>query len=103
MKTSQISIVDLSKKLDVSASQIYKWNREGISLNCKHYLQLKEILPELEPKEILLTKQGKEDGRCKAGRKKLKAIPLNEITTQHTESQHKSALFPTIHINNKTT
>ena len=103
MKLGQISIVDLSKKLDVPVPQIYKWNREGISINCKHYLKLKKMFPDLEPKEILLTKQGKEDERYKAGRKKKDAIPLTDTFPKYREPKHNSTLFPTIYINNKTT
>ena len=103
MKQHRISMTDLSKQLDISVSQIYKWNREGISLNCKHYLAIKQILPELEPKEILLTKDGKEDGRYKAGRKKKTAIKINQDPGKKEEPQLKSTLFPTIHFNNKTT
>ena len=102
MKKHRISTIDLSKLLDVNVSQIYKWNREGISINCKHYLKLKQILPELEPKEVLLTKSGKEDGRYRAGRKRKNKIETDE-QTMTTENPHKSVLFPTIHLNNKTT
>ena len=102
MKMSGISTIDLSKTLDVSVSQIYKWNREGISINCKHYLALKKILPELEPKEVLLTKSGKEDGRYRAGRKRKSAVEINEKPST-PENPHKSVLFPNIHLTNKTT
>lgn len=95
--------MDIAKHLDVSISQIYKWNRDGISVNCKHYLALKELLPELEPKEILLTKYGKEDQRFRAGRKKKEAISINQSNRKTEEPHYQSALFPTIHINNKTT
>lgn len=104
MKIHGKTVIDLSKELDVSASQIYKWNREGISINCKHYLKLKEVIPQVIPKEITVTSEGKEDGRIRAGRKR-KELNLTTISQNDSnpEKEFASTLFPKITIRNKTT
>ena len=102
MKSQGLTIIDLAKDLDVSVSQIYKWNREGISINCKHYRNLKRLIPQVTPKEITLTKNGEEDGRVRSGRDKNKFTPVQE-TNSYQEEDFQSTLFPKIVIRNKTT
>ena len=102
MTNQGLSITDLAKELDVSVSQIYKWNREGISINCKHYLALKRLIPQVIPKEITVTKAGEEDGRVRSGRSKKKYT--DELENGNSpEKEFKSVLFPKIIIKNKTT
>ena len=104
MKSQKITMDHLAKELDVTHSQIYKWNREGISINCKHYLKLKTIIPELQPKEITITKYGKEDTRFKAGRPRKHTLVLTEVDSEPpTETEFTSDIFPRIKIKNKTT
>ena len=104
MKIHGKTVTDLAKELDVSASQIYKWNREGISINCKHYLHLKQLIPQVIPKEITVTLAGKEDGRIRAGRKRKELNPTTiPKNNNDPEKEFISTLFPKITIRNKTT
>lgn len=100
MKMRNITVKELASTLDVSTSQIYKWNREGISRHNPHFYKLKEILPEVQPKEPLLTKQGEEDQRYRAGRKRIKST-LSITDSETKEKEFESALFPKIHIDKK--
>ena len=103
MMKQNITVRELANILDVSVSQIYKWNREGISKYNPHYKKLKEILPEIQPKIQKTKKNGEEDGRYRSGRKRNKLILENITTPQNTEKEFESVLFPKIHINKKTT
>lgn len=89
---------DLAKKLDISVSQIYNWNRNGISRHNPHFRKLKQILPEIQPKEERITKKGEEDQRYKAGRKKKKLNLTDTDLSNYKEPERKSDLFPKIYI-----
>lgn len=105
MRMNEVSIKELANTLDVSTSQIYKWNREGISKYNPHFKKIKEIFPEIQPKQQLIKKNGEEDGRYRSGRKKQQRLTLNkeEIIEFSKEKEFKSTLFPKININKKTT
>lgn len=103
IKKQGLSTIDLAKKLDVSTAQIYQWNKNGISVKNKHYKKLKELIPELKPKETTLTKTGEEDQRFKAGRTKKTLNLSNANMNPHTEKEFESTLFPKITIRTKTT
>ncbi len=101
MKQRQLTIADISNKLDISASQIYYWNKHGISKNNKHFYKLKELIPEIVPKEEKLTLNGEVDNRYKAGRQK-KKLNLTETDLRASpEKEFKSSLFPKVYIKNK--
>jgi len=99
MKIHDITVNELATKLDVATSQIYRWNKKGISQHNPHFKQLKEILPEVKPKEKTLTKNGKEDSRYKAGRKKKKLILTETNIKESEKKEFKSKVFPKIYIN----
>ena len=103
MMKRNLTVRDLADILDVSVSQIYKWDREGISKYNPHYTKLKTILPEVQPKVQKTKKNGEEDGRYRSGRKRNKLVLKDSVTPQNTEKEFESALFPKIHINKKTT
>lgn len=53
--------VDVARKLNCDTSQIYKWNKNGISQDNPYFDELKEMFPELKSK-----------GPNKSGRKGVK-------------------------------
>lgn len=103
MEKHNLTVSDLAKKLDVSASQIYKWRKEGISVNNKYFYKLREILPEIVPKEVTLKKNGEEDQRFKSGRtqKQIDLTVLPEDNVSIEEKEFKSSLFPRIRFKTK--
>lgn len=101
IKKNEISPLQLAQKLDISVTQVYTWNRKGISKHNPHFYKLKEILPEVQPKEELLKKNGEEDGRYRCGRKR-KQLSLSETDlSESQETEFESTLFPKIHMNRK--
>jgi hypothetical protein len=104
MKKRNITTAELAKRLDVSVPQIYKWNRAGIDSENKHFHKLKEIIPEVQPKEPKITKRGEKDQRIKAGRPRKKTLTLtNSEMPDYREKEFKSAIFPKLYIKDKTT
>ena len=95
-----MTISQLAKVLDVSVSQIYNWNRNGISKHNPHFRKLKEILPEVQPKEERLTKYGEEDKRYNSGRKK-KQLHLTDTNQPGYKEPERQSIFPKIYINQK--
>ena len=103
MKTKDITPAEISKQLDISVAQIYRWNKEGISQHNPHFYKLKEIIPEIQPKENRITRKGEEDRRAQIKRNK-KQLTLTETNKEtYKEPEFNSTLFPKIHINKKTT
>lgn len=51
LKAKGLKPVDVAIRLDCPTSNIYIWNKYGISQFNPHYDALKEIFPELEPKD----------------------------------------------------
>lgn len=101
MKIHGLTVADLAKALDISISQVYTWNRKGISKHNPHFKKLKQLIPEVQPKEELVTKDGKEDLRYKAGRKK-KQLKLTETDLpSYQEKKRRSAIFPKIYMTTK--
>ena len=49
LKEKGMKPVDLALILDVPVSNIYRWNKEGISEQSRYYEKIKKILPALEP------------------------------------------------------
>ena len=97
MKEKKISTSDLAKELDISVSQIYKWNKEGISRNNKYFNKLQELLPGLQPKETPLRTNGTEDRRYNSGKKKKTSLYLKDTSIETPEEQaFQSTLFPKI-------
>ena len=96
MRCRKISTAQLAKLLDVSVSQIYTWNRKGISKNNKHFRKLKELIPEVQPKEERITAKGEEDKRYKAGTKKKKLVLTDTDIPSYVEPEFESSLFPKI-------
>ena len=39
------TVADIANALGVASTQVYKWNREGIKETCKHYNNLKAMIP----------------------------------------------------------
>lgn len=64
------TVADIANALGVASTQVYKWNREGIKETCKHYNNLKSIIPSLQPAEERITAKGKPDGRSNSGVKR---------------------------------
>ena len=90
------TVADVANALGVASTQIYKWNREGIKETCKHYNNLKSIIPSLQPAEERITAKGKPDGRSNSGVKK-KTLVLSETDMPSIkEKAFKSTLFPRI-------
>lgn len=101
IKTNGLTVLEIAKELDVATSQIYYWNRNGISENNKHYLKLKKLLPQLEPKATTVKLNGEEDGRYKAGRKP-KQLNLFETNVEKPKPLTRtSTFFPRIKIRKK--
>lgn len=99
MKQTNLTVTDLAKKLQISTSQIHRWNRNGISKNNPHFYKLKEILPEIQPKEERITIKGEEDKRSKIKRKQ-KQLNLTETDIpSYQEPEFKSTTFPKIYMN----
>lgn len=90
------TITDIAKELDVSVTQIYYWNRKGISANNKHYFKLKQLLPEIIPKEVTVRKNEEEDQRFKSGRKKKELKLKDSDLPEYEEKEFRSSIFPTI-------
>ena len=96
MKKRKITTIDLANKLNISTSQIYQWNKKGIPATNPHYKQLKELIPELQPRAETLKTNGQKDGRYKSGRKP-KQLHLTETTLpDYKEPEFKSTVFPKI-------
>jgi hypothetical protein len=103
IKKRDTTPAEISKQLDISVAQIYQWNKKGISQHNPHFYKLKEIIPEIQPKETTLTHDGEEDKRYLAGRRKKKLILTETEEESYKEPEFNSTLFPKIHINKKTT
>ena len=101
IRDQKLTVTEVAKRCNVAVSQIYTWNRQGISRHNPHFDTLQKLLPGVQPKEILLKQNGEEDGRYKSGRKK-KKLKLSDTDTsfKHTE-EITSTLFPTITIKKK--
>lgn len=101
LEKHHITVTDIAKQCDVATSQIYYWNKHGISKHNPHFETLKQIIPELKAKEITIKQNGEEDRRYKSGRKQ------NELKLSNTDTLHKqtkvptSTLFPKISIKKK--
>lgn len=98
MIENNVSRIELAKRMGVSTSQIDKWCRLGISVNCKHFGKLRQIFPGLTPKEVTIRKDGEtEDLRFRAGRPKM-ALDLDELEdVEHTHSKiSRISSFPKI-------
>lgn len=91
-----LSIAELAKELDVSVSQIYYWNKKGISANNKHYFKLKQLVPQVIPKEVTVKKNEEEDQRYKSGRKRKELKLKNSNLPGYQEKEFRSSVFPTI-------
>lgn len=92
-----ISYIDVAKKLDISTAQLYRWNKNGISNNSKYYEKLKEIVPELKPKEPTLKKDGSLDMRVNGARKKKTELHLTETDIKTpSEEKNRDSIFPKI-------
>ena len=51
LKVKGLKPVDVAMKLDCPTSNIYIWNKKGISQFNPHYDKLKELFPEIQPKD----------------------------------------------------
>ena len=103
MKKRGITTVDLAKQLKINTGQIYYWNKHGILATNPHFKALKEIIPEIQPREPTTKLNEQEDGRCRSGRKQ-KQLNLTETDLpNYKEPEFKSTLFPKIYWHNKTT
>ena len=92
------TVADIANALGVASTQVYKWNREGIKETCKHYNNLKSIIPSLQPAEERITAKGKPDGRSNSGVQK-KTLVLSETdlpSIKDKEKTFKSTIFPKI-------
>lgn len=49
LKEKNMTVADLANALEVPATRIYEWSRNGLSINSPYYDQLIEIIPEFEP------------------------------------------------------
>lgn len=87
---------DIAKQLDISTSQIYQWNKKGISQNNPHYYKLKEIIPEIIPKEPKLRLDEKYDLRSGNSRPKKELILKDTDIPSYQEKEFKSKLHPKI-------
>jgi len=98
-----LAVTDIAKELDVATSQIYYWNKHGISKNNKHFEKLQKILPEIKPKEPTLRIDEQEDRRYNSGRKtsKLHLTTLQNNLKPKPQSPVTSTLFPKITIKKK--
>ena len=96
MEAQNITIQDLAKKLDIATSQVYYWNRNGISKNNKHFPELQRILPGIIPKETTLRIDEEEDRRYNSGRKKNKLKLSDTNLIPYVENEFSSTLFPKI-------
>lgn len=104
MKRNNISIDELSKKLNISHQQIYKWFREGISTNNKYFDKIVELMPDVTFIEPKLTKKGLPDNRTNSGRKKKEysqEIYHSKIPFEHSIEHFESTLFPKIRFKKK--
>ena len=97
MKMKNITKEELAKKLDISVTQIYKWNKHGISKNNRHFKKLQSILPEVKPREPTLRINQEEDQRYNSGRKRQASPILTETNIKSPiEKEFVSSLFPKI-------
>ena len=101
LKICGMTPATLAQKLDVNTGQVYKWNKQGISKHNPHFKKLKEILPEVQPKEELLRKDGEKDGRYRCGRKRKKLELTDTELPSYEEKEFESTLFPKIYWNKK--
>ena len=90
------TVADIANALGVASTQVYKWNREGIKETCKHYNNLKAIIPSLQPAEERITAKGKPDGRSNSGVKKKNLVLSETDLPSIKEKSFKSTLFPKI-------
>lgn len=91
------TVADIANALGVASTQVYKWNREGIKETCKHYNNLKSIIPSLQPAEERITAKGKPDGRSNSGvKKKTLVLTETDLPSIKEERSFKSTLFPKI-------
>lgn len=90
------TVSDIANSLGVATTQIYKWNREGIKETCKHYEQLKKLIPNLEPAEERITAKGEPDRRSQAGVKPKELVLTETDLPEIKEKLFKSTLFPRI-------
>lgn len=90
------TVADIANALGVASTQVYKWNREGIKETCKHYNNLKAIIPSLQPAEERITAKGKPDGRSNSGVKKKTLVLTETDLPSIKEKSFKSTIFPKI-------
>lgn len=96
IRKNGLTITDIAKELDISVSQIYYWNKKGISANNKHYFKLKQLLPQVIPKEVTVKKNEEEDQRFKSGRKRKELKLKDSDLPRYQEKEFRSSIFPTI-------
>jgi len=96
LKQNKMKPGDLAKELGVSLSQIYKWDKEGISEDNPHWNEIHKRFPGIPPKQPKLTKKKLKDGRGRAGRKKKKLTLQETNLPSYQEPQFKSKRFPNI-------
>lgn len=102
LKKNGMTVGELANELDISATQIYLWNKNGISSNNRYFPKLQSMFPDLTPKDPTLRVNEKEDRRYNSGKKKKHNLPLTETDMElPTETEFASTLFPKITIRKK--
>ncbi len=96
LKINNVKPSDLAKELDVSLTQIYKWDKEGISKDNPHWEEIHRKFPGIPPKEPKKTKKGLKDKRSKSGKKKKKLILTETDLPSYKEPEFKSKRYPNI-------
>lgn len=69
---------DIAIQLGINTGQIYQWNKKGILKSNPHYKKLKEILPEVIPKDTSIRKSDGQDDLRFNNKRPNKKLTLTE-------------------------
>lgn len=99
IKDAGLTVAEVARKIGCQPSNIYRWDRHGLSIESHYYPLLRQLVPDLGV-NCPITKKGLPSKKCNAGNqsKRVNLVLGNDDGKKITEQKYISETFPRIKI-----
>lgn len=99
IKDAGLTVAEVAKIIGCPPSNIYRWDKHGLSVESHYYPLLRELIPYIDT-NCPITKKGMPSKKCNTGRqsKQDNLILGNDDGKKITEQEYVSEIFPRIKI-----